>query len=176
MTKSPWDLSYEDAMSSIENADFVGYEDRIATTQKNNARQSYLNSLSTSWNSATIGRVLLYHGVEFKDFNDVDFLKLAFAPDEPYGFLGKKQLNDVCESFSAVEIGRFFATLDNEFFKMWEKQIETSGRRLGRFNREYDEWVAKEERLENFHKMFLNLLNNVLKYPNTPIELLAELI
>lgn len=134
--------------------------------------------ISTIDESNTVGFFLCSNDISIELFNDSDFLKLSCASMEMFDFLKAKHVKNIFQKISSEKMGRFFVFLCENYFSIWDNLPKTV---TGRFDdvhnqkaRDFQEWL-KKSKLER-RKIFFSLLKNIKNHPDTPIEILVELL
>lgn len=129
------------------------------------SRQRTLNS------EQSIGHLLALHGVEYMEFNDLDFLELDDTLMIFFDFLTETEFDKLISAYTGYEIGRIFAALAEIYNKACG-----SPKALSEVGIEWEEvtWHHKARRVRQ--GQFKNLLRMIEKSPGAPVELLIDLM
>lgn len=126
-----------------------------------------------SYSTSSVGYFLFYHNAKYNEFSDLDFLKLNHISLFSFIFLDREIVNEVCDILPACDVGRFFVILNEKSLDMAPPPLhinKTDG------ETDYEKWIKGKSYEQSFFNIFKELLNAAERFPDTPLDLLAELL
>lgn len=137
----------------------------------------YRSCFTISNMSETVGKKLLDHNVDFEKFDDFDFLKLSSTIGDLVPTMSNSKFDYIVNSMEPAKIGRFFVIFIEKCISIWNAYIAAldlneNDRKTNQIS--YGRWMRESE--DERYAILDNFVKTVVRYPETPIEILGELI